>query len=152
MTGASRAGWTLSGRCGLRASAILQLFAGKFRRCWSGGMPSLAWILALAFSVASLGSTSRVRVSPVGVFTKTCTSPSVRPPPWGERGQRNWKPQIRRLRTEHAARLRLSPIVLNLKNFSGGVPVVAQQKRIQLESMRMWVQSLASLSGLRIHH
>ena len=31
-----------------------------------------------------------------------------------------------------------------------GVPIVAQQKRIQPVSMRMWVQSLASFSGLRI--
>ena len=33
-----------------------------------------------------------------------------------------------------------------------GVPVVAQQKRIQLGTMRLRVQSLASLSGLRIWH
>ena len=32
----------------------------------------------------------------------------------------------------------------------GGVPVVAQRKQIQLSSMRTQVQSLASLSGLRI--
>ena len=32
------------------------------------------------------------------------------------------------------------------------VPVVAQQKRIQLVSMRMQVRNLASLSGLRIWH
>ena len=31
-----------------------------------------------------------------------------------------------------------------------GVPVVAQWKRIQLGTMRSWVRSLASLSGLRI--
>ena len=31
-----------------------------------------------------------------------------------------------------------------------GVPIVAQWKRIQLGSMRMWVQSLALLSGLGI--
>ena len=30
------------------------------------------------------------------------------------------------------------------------VPIVAQQKRIQLASMRAWVQSLALLSGFRI--
>ena len=29
-----------------------------------------------------------------------------------------------------------------------GVPAVAQQKQIRLVSMRMWVQSLASLSGV----
>ena len=33
-----------------------------------------------------------------------------------------------------------------------GVPVVAQQKQILLASMRMQVQSLASLSELRIQH
>ena len=33
-----------------------------------------------------------------------------------------------------------------------GVPVVAQQKRIQLGTLRLWVRSLALLSGLRILH
>ena len=33
-----------------------------------------------------------------------------------------------------------------------GFPIVAQWKRTQLASMRMWVGSLASLSGLRIQH
>ena len=33
-----------------------------------------------------------------------------------------------------------------------GVPMVAQQKRIQLGTMRLRVQSQASLSGLRIQH
>ena len=33
-----------------------------------------------------------------------------------------------------------------------GVPVVGQQERIQLGSMRMWVPSLASLSGSVIQH
>ena len=36
-----------------------------------------------------------------------------------------------------------------LKN--SGVPIVAQWKRIWLVSMRMWVPSLATISGLRIH-
>ena len=31
-------------------------------------------------------------------------------------------------------------------------PIVAQWKRIQLGTMRLWIQSLASLSGLRIGH
>ena len=31
-----------------------------------------------------------------------------------------------------------------------GVPVVVQQKQIRLGTMRLWVRSLASLSGLRI--
>lgn len=33
-----------------------------------------------------------------------------------------------------------------------GVPVVAQRKRIRLGTMRLWVQSLASISGLRTWH
>ena len=33
-----------------------------------------------------------------------------------------------------------------------GVPVVAQQKQIRLGTMRLWVPSLASLSGLGIRH
>ena len=31
-----------------------------------------------------------------------------------------------------------------------GAPIMAQQKRIQLETMRLWVRPLALLSGLRI--
>ena len=31
-----------------------------------------------------------------------------------------------------------------------GAPIMAQRKQIQLGTMRLWVQSLASLSGLRI--
>ena len=30
--------------------------------------------------------------------------------------------------------------------------MVVQQKRVQLGTMRLWIQSLASLSGLRIRH
>ena len=33
-----------------------------------------------------------------------------------------------------------------------GVPIVVQRKQIQLISMRMWVQSLALLSGFGIRH
>ena len=39
-----------------------------------------------------------------------------------------------------------------LKIYSLGVPVVAQQKSILVGTMRLCVQSLASLSGLRIQH
>ena len=40
--------------------------------------------------------------------------------------------------------------VLGFKHVRWGVPVMAQRKQIQLGSMKMQVQSLASLSGLRI--
>ena len=41
---------------------------------------------------------------------------------------------------------------LTSKGVSPGVPVVTQWKRISIVSMRMWVRSLAALSGLRIRH
>ena len=37
-----------------------------------------------------------------------------------------------------------------IRNIIPGVPVVAQQERIQPGAMRLWVRSLASLSGLKI--
>ena len=43
-------------------------------------------------------------------------------------------------------------ITNTLKEFRGGVPIVAQQAKNQMLSLRMWVQSLASLSRLRIWH
>ena len=46
----------------------------------------------------------------------------------------------------------ITDIKIILKKMKNGVPVVAQQKRNQLVSIRTWVQSLASLSGSRIQH
>jgi len=41
-------------------------------------------------------------------------------------------------------------IKIILKDSNGGVPIMAQWKRIQLGTMRFQVPSLASISGLRI--
>ena len=41
-------------------------------------------------------------------------------------------------------------IFLFIKIEHSGVPIVAQQKRIHLGTMRLWVRSLALFSGLRI--
>ena len=39
-----------------------------------------------------------------------------------------------------------------IKMYEGGVPVMAQQKQILLGTMRLQVQSLASLSGSAMSH
>ena len=43
-------------------------------------------------------------------------------------------------------------VLKNLRSILFGVPVVVQWKQIWLGAMRLWVQSLASLSGFRIRH
>ena len=37
-----------------------------------------------------------------------------------------------------------------VRNLAFGIPIMAEQKQIQLGNMRLWVHSLALLSGLRI--
>ena len=46
----------------------------------------------------------------------------------------------------------MNSYVCDLKKIKLRVPVISQQKQIQLVTMRMKVQSLALLSGLRIQH
>ena len=61
---------------------------------------------------------------------------------------------IKRARAQWIMHLTMDQKILTehiYKCLEQGVPVVAQQKRAQLVSMRTRVQSLALLSGLRIH-
>ena len=51
--------------------------------------------------------------------------------------QQNWKPLGRLTKTQ----------IIKIKNEREGFPIVAQQKQIWLASMKMWIWSLASISG-----
>ena len=55
---------------------------------------------------------------------------------------------------QHSFRIACLPKSSNMayQKCHTGVPVVVQQKRIQLGAMRLLIRSLASLNGLRIWH
>ena len=73
---------------------------------------------------------------------------SLNPLSWA--GDQTCVPALQRRHLSRCATAGMPSFPVLLIQELGGVPVVEQQKRMRRISMRMWVRSLASLSGLEI--